>query len=54
VSVDTDAEGHKTLVLRNPWGIDGAGNDGKDDGYVRLTPAQALGSFWAVISAVVK
>jgi hypothetical protein len=54
VSVDTDADGHKTLVLRNPWGIDGAGNDGKDDGYVRLTPAQALGSFWAVISANVR
>jgi hypothetical protein len=51
ISVDTDAQGHKTLVLRNPWGIDGIGNDGNDDGYVRLTPVQAFGSFWGVISS---
>jgi hypothetical protein len=51
VSVDTDAQGHKTLVLRNPWGIDGIGHDGADDGYVRLTPVQAYGSFWGVISS---
>ena len=50
VSVDTDSQGHKTLVLRNPWGIDGAGHDGLDDGYVRLTPLQAFTSFWGVIS----
>jgi hypothetical protein len=50
-SVDTDSQGNKTLVLRNPWGIDGAGHDGLDDGYVRLTPLQAFTSFWGVISA---
>jgi hypothetical protein len=51
VSVDTDSQGHRTLVLRNPWGIDGAGNDGLNDAYVRLTPLQAISSFWGVISA---
>jgi len=51
VSVDTDAQGHKTLVLRNPWGIDGIGHDGANDGYVRLTASQAYGSFWGVISS---
>jgi hypothetical protein len=39
------------VVLRNPWGIDGAGNDGVNDGYVRLTALQAFTSFWGVISA---
>jgi hypothetical protein len=53
VSVDTDADGHKTLVLRNPWGIDGIGHDGANDGYVRLTAVQAYGSFWGVISSEV-
>ncbi len=53
VRVDVDAKGNKTLVLRNPWGVDGAGNDGANDGYVRLTSQQALGSFWAVMSAKV-
>jgi hypothetical protein len=51
VSVDTDSQGHRTVVLRNPWGIDGAGNDGVNDGYVRLTALQAFTSFWGVISA---
>ena len=36
-----DAKGNVTSVtLRNPWGIDGAGNDGANDGYVTVTPAQ--------------
>ena len=51
VSVDTDSQGTKTLVLRNPWGIDGIGSDGHDDGYVRLTALQAFTSFWGVISS---
>jgi hypothetical protein len=51
VAVETDANGVKTLVVRNPWGIDGAGHDGKDDGYVRVTATQAYQSFWGVISA---
>lgn len=45
--VFTDARGNVTHVrLRNPWGIDGAGNDGRDDGYVTLTAAQTLKVFW--------
>ena len=49
--VETDADGNRTLILRNPWGIDGAGQDGSDDGYVRVTAEQAYASFWGVISA---
>ena len=50
-AVETDAQGQRTLVLRNPWGIDGVGNDGNDDGYVHVTPTQAYLSYWGVISA---
>ena len=50
-SVETDAQGQRTLVLRNPWGIDGVGNDGNDDGYVRVTATQIYQSYWGVISA---
>jgi hypothetical protein len=28
------------FTLRNPWGIDGVGNDGSNDGYIKLTLAQ--------------
>jgi hypothetical protein len=48
VSADTTAG---TLVLRNPWGIDGVGNDGHDDGYVTVTADQMYASYWGVISA---
>ena len=52
VAVERNATtGARTLVLRNPWGVDGAGNDGKNDGYVRLTAAQAFASVWWAISA---
>jgi hypothetical protein len=51
VAVETDADGARTVVVRNPWGIDGVGSDGNDDGYVRLTPLQAYSSFWGVICA---
>lgn len=47
-----DSDGKVTkLVLRNPWGVDGVGNDGANDGYVTLTAAQAHASFWGVIAA---
>jgi hypothetical protein len=46
-----DGSGNLKLVLRNPWGVDGVGNDGHDDGYVTLTAAQAQQSFWGVIAA---
>ena len=36
-----DAKGNViSVTLRNPWGVDGAGNDGNNDGYVTVTPAQ--------------
>jgi hypothetical protein len=39
------------IQLRNPWGFDGAGNDGTNDGYVTLTAAQAMQVFWFACSA---
>ncbi len=40
--VNADAQGNLvSITLRNPWGVDGAGNDGANDGYVTLTAAQA-------------
>jgi hypothetical protein len=52
VGVDADAAGNLVgLRLRNPWGVDGAGNDGADDGYVTITPQQALASLMGVVSA---
>jgi len=53
VSIDTDGQGNRTMVLRNPWGIDGAGHDGVNDGYVHVTPLQAFTSYWGVISGTV-
>jgi hypothetical protein len=51
-SVVTDSSGDVTgLRLRNPWGVDGAGNDGNDDGYVTLTPQQAFDSCTGIVSA---
>jgi hypothetical protein len=45
--ISTDADGNPTQVrLRNPWAMDGAGNDGKDDGYITLTAEQAQKVFW--------
>jgi hypothetical protein len=29
-----------SIRLRNPWGVDGAGNDGSNDGFVTVTPQQ--------------
>ena len=53
LGVDTDASGNFTgLRLRNPWGVDGAGNDGADDGYVTLTAHQAVVCHMGVVSAV--
>ncbi|HEY7116274.1 MAG TPA: C2 family cysteine protease [Tepidisphaeraceae bacterium] len=42
-----------SVVLRNPWGTDGAGNDGSNDGYVTVTASQALSVFTSVQSAYV-
>ena len=47
----TDVNGNATVTLRNPWGVDGAGNDGKDDGYVTMTIEQAFaGTVGSVIA----
>jgi len=43
--VITDSNGIAIgLVLRNPWGVDGTGNDGVNDGYVTVTGQQAFDS----------
>jgi len=47
IGVNRDADGKVTsVVLRNPHGIDGAGNDGSDDGYVTVTAAHLAASQW--------
>lgn len=44
--VISDASGTPTsVVMRNPWGIDGVGNDGSNDGYVTVTSTQAYDAF---------
>ena len=40
------------IRLRNPWGEDGAGADGIDDGYVTVLPAQLAASFLGFASAL--
>ncbi len=39
--------------LHNPWGIDGAGDDGLDDGYLTVTVADVFAGFWAITIASV-
>lgn len=39
--ITRDSAGNITYItLRNPWGVDGIGNDGSNDGYVRVTPTE--------------
>jgi hypothetical protein len=52
--VNKDAQGNIiSITLRNPWGVDGAGNDGKNDGYVTVTPQQAYAGYIGATSATV-
>jgi Calpain family cysteine protease len=51
--MSTDSKGNVTIVLRNPWGVDGAGNDGNNDGYVTCTPAQLYASMMGGTAAIV-
>jgi hypothetical protein len=52
--VNVDANGNAvSMTLRNPWGIDGAGNDGLDDGYVTISGVQAFQAFLGLVSASV-
>jgi hypothetical protein len=39
-----------SVVLRNPYGTDGGGNDGADDGYVTVTADHLTASVWNVQS----
>lgn len=50
-AIITNPDGSRSIRLRNPWGTDGAGNDGKNDGYVTLTSAQLFSVFTAVTGA---
>ncbi len=51
-AVNVDATGKPvSLRLRNPWGVDGAGNDGNNDGYVTITAAQAMDNFSGMVTA---
>lgn len=49
--VITNTDGTKSIRLRNPWGIDGAGNDGKNDGYVLISSVKLFAAFSAVMAA---
>jgi hypothetical protein len=50
--VVTNNDGSKSVVVRNPWGIDGYScNDGHNDGYVTLTAAQAFQALTYLTSA---
>lgn len=51
--VGHDASGNATLTFRNPWGVDGAGNDGSDDGYVTVSAQQAFQAFSGLMYAAV-
>ena len=51
VRIDTAADGTRTLVIRNPWGMDGyRTDDGVNDGYVRLTQQGAYTGIDAFVS----
>jgi hypothetical protein len=53
-SVAYDGYGNAVgLWLRNPWGIDGAGNDGVNDGHVYVTAAEAFSVCIESASAIV-
>ncbi|HVT88351.1 MAG TPA: C2 family cysteine protease [Tepidisphaeraceae bacterium] len=53
-SVVFDSKGKVSgLRLRNPWGIDGAGNDGLNDGYVTITAAQAQAALLGLSTSIV-
>jgi hypothetical protein len=52
-SVNYDARHNAvSLRLRNPWGVDGVGNDGNNDGYVTVTATQALHDMSGVVFAI--
>jgi hypothetical protein len=45
-AVTVNSKGRLSIRLRNPWGVDGYSTaDGKNDGYVTITAAQAFSAF---------
>ena len=49
-----NGDGTFSVVVRNPWGVDGnTSNDGANDGYVTLTAAQAYVALGYVQAAMV-
>lgn len=51
--VTLDAHGKvATVTLRNPWGVDGAGNDGHDDGYVTVSIGTLFAASMGAVTAV--
>lgn len=53
-AVVTDRAGNPVaLRLRNPWGVDGAGNDGRNDGYVTISEPQATAALMGLVVASV-
>jgi hypothetical protein len=48
-----DASGTVQIVLRNPWGVDGAGNDGANDGIVTISYATFSSNFGTLTYATV-
>ena len=52
--IETHNDGSKSVVVRNPWGVDGySSNDGHNDGYVTLTAAQAFAALTYLTTAKV-
>jgi hypothetical protein len=50
--VNLDARGNvASVTLRNPWGVDGAGNDGHDDGYVTVSITTLAAASMGVVTA---
>jgi hypothetical protein len=50
----TDSSTGTVMIrLRNPWGVDGAGNDGVNDGIVTITYAQFASNFGTIAYATV-
>ena len=37
-----EKDGQRVLLLRNPWGRGEPGNDGRNDGFFRVTPQQLV------------
>ena len=53
-AINLDASGKPVSVqMRNPWGVDGAGNDGDNDGYVTMTIKQAYDNLSGIVVAKV-